>query len=366
MKHKIKLAIIFGVEFVAIVVILLLIFFAGKKTHKVVFDLNGGTLLGGDLEQEIVRGSNATPPSVAKDGCYLHSWQGSYKQVTRDVVVRAVWEYETTVGIEYATSEDSNYCEIVRCYPDLRGDVYIGAYYNGKKVLGIRDGAFAGCTGIENVYMLDGIISFGDGVFEGCTNLKSIDLPSTLAVMGDRVFEGCASLERITLPAALETVPTEAFAGCTSLSEVVFNETLGSIGDYAFVSCTSLLSADIPASVRSIGGQAFHGCTALNELTLREGLLEIAGYAFYNCPAITEVILPVSIARIGTSAFGAATKHQITVKTPFARGETPDGWLYGWVSSGVKVEYGYLPPLDIGDGTGAADSELGEQGEVAQ
>ena len=39
MKQKIKLGIILGVEFVAIAVILLLIFFAGKKSYTVTFDL---------------------------------------------------------------------------------------------------------------------------------------------------------------------------------------------------------------------------------------------------------------------------------------------------------------------------------------
>ena len=51
MKHKIKLGVILGVEFVAITLILLLIFFAGKKSYTVTFDLNGGTLISGELEQ---------------------------------------------------------------------------------------------------------------------------------------------------------------------------------------------------------------------------------------------------------------------------------------------------------------------------
>lgn len=357
MKHKIKLAIVFGVEFIAIVVILLLIFFAGKKTHKVVFDLNGGTLLGGELIQEVVRGSSATPPAVAKDGCYLHSWQGSYKQVTKDVVVRAVWEYETTVGIEYVTSEDSNYCEILSCYPDLRGDVYIGAYHNGKKVLGIRDGAFAGCEGIENVYMLDGIISIGDGVFEGCTNLKSIALPSTLAVMGEGVFAGCTSLEAVELPTALEAIPDMAFAGCTSLSEISFGENIGAIGDSAFVSCSSLRSVSIPELVKGIGGQAFSGCISLAEIDFSEGLESIGGYAFYNCPAITEVVLPLSLKQIGTLAFGAVGEHDISVKVQLAESEIPAEWLAGWADAAVEVEYGYRPEPPVEDDAASGDGQ---------
>ena len=42
-SQKIKLFIILGVEFIAVAVILLLIFFSGKQSYTVQFDLNGGT-----------------------------------------------------------------------------------------------------------------------------------------------------------------------------------------------------------------------------------------------------------------------------------------------------------------------------------
>ena len=119
MKQKIKLAIFFGIEFIAVAVILILVFFAGKKSYTVTFDLNGGTLLSGDLVQEVIQGGSATPPVVAKDGCFLHSWSTYYTKVTKDITVRAIWEYETTAGIDYSSSEDSNYCEIVGAFGDL-------------------------------------------------------------------------------------------------------------------------------------------------------------------------------------------------------------------------------------------------------
>ena len=78
MKQKLKLIIILAVEFVAVAVILLMIFFAGKKSYTVTFDLNGGTLLSGDLEQRVTQGQSATPPTVTKDGCYLLKWSRSY------------------------------------------------------------------------------------------------------------------------------------------------------------------------------------------------------------------------------------------------------------------------------------------------
>ena len=68
MNHKLKLIIVFSVEFIAIAVMLLFIFFAGKKVYTVTFDLNGGTLLSGDLVQKVTQGHTATAPKVTKDG----------------------------------------------------------------------------------------------------------------------------------------------------------------------------------------------------------------------------------------------------------------------------------------------------------
>jgi hypothetical protein len=51
---KLKIIIVFGVLFLLIAVLLMLIFLDGKKTYTVRFDLDGGTLLGGSLEQRVM------------------------------------------------------------------------------------------------------------------------------------------------------------------------------------------------------------------------------------------------------------------------------------------------------------------------
>ncbi len=308
MKHKIKLAIVFGVEFVAIAVILVLIFFAGKKSYTVTFDLNGGTLLSGDLVQEVIQGGNATPPSAAKDGCYLHSWSASYRQITKDVTIRAVWEYESTVGINYYSEPDSNYCEIIGCFEGLRGDVYIGAYHDGKKVLGIKDGAFAGCTGIKNIYMLDGIVTIGDDVFSGCTSLERIVLPVTLAEIGDG-----------------------AFAGCTALTEFI-----------------------APEALEEIGEGAFTGCTAIEKVELNEGLITIGSCAFSGCISLAEVFIPASVKNIGSDAF---VDTELEVYLEIAEADRPDGWVPGWNSGKHTLTWEYTPKPEEGEGDDTPENE---------
>ena len=318
LKQKIKLSIILAVEFVAIVVILLLIFFAGKKTYTVTFDLNGGTLISGDVVQEVAQGKSATPPTVAKEGCYLHSWSASYRQITADVVIEAVWEWEISVGFDYTASEDSNYCEISGCFKDLSGDVYVGVYHDNKRVLGIREGAFANCELIEKIHMLDGILSIGANTFEGCTSLTAIELPGTLIKLGEEAFKDCTSLEKIVLPDGLKKISRGTFAGCTSLTEIV-----------------------IPESVTVIEEGAFEGCVALEKVTLSEGLEKIPAAAFADCEKLAEIVIPKSVIEIGTGAF---TGDVIVIRTPISEEEIPEGWAEGWCDENARIEWDYVDP----------------------
>ena len=259
-KQKLKLIVVLGVEFLAITVMLLLIFFAGKRVYTVTFDLNGGTLLSGDLVQKVTQGQNANAPEVTKDGCYFLKWSGSYHKVTKDTTVKAIWEYETSPGIEYTTSGegyDTNYCEISGSFEGLSGDIYIGAYHDGKKVLGIKDGAFENCTGITSIHLLDGILTIGDNAFKGCTNLVSIEMPSTVYSMGDSVFEGCESLESIVLPKDLKVMGDNVFKDCTSLKDVTINDKLEKMGSGVFSNCISLKHIILPETLTTIGSNAF-------------------------------------------------------------------------------------------------------------
>ena len=198
---KLKILIVFSILFLAIVILLALIFFEGKKTYTVRFELDGGTLLGGSLEQRITQGQDAVPPKVVKDGAFLHGWSTSYKRITKDVVIEAVWEYETTPGIIYTDSEHQNFTEILGSYPNLRGEIYLGAYHDEKKVLGIRDQAFANQTEITKFYLLDGLLAIGAEAFWGCTSLTEVFLPDTLTTIEANVFAGCENLViKTTLP----------------------------------------------------------------------------------------------------------------------------------------------------------------------
>ena len=353
-SSKIKLFIILGVEFIAVVVMLLLIFLSGKQTYTVQFDLNGGTLLSGDLVQTVRQGNDATPPKTTKDGCYFLKWSTSYSKVTKDLVIEAVWEYETSPGIEYNIPTNANYCTISGGFEGLQGEVYIGAYNGSLKVLGIEEGAFKNCTGITKIHLLDGIVTIGAGAFEGCTALTSIELPETVALLGENAFKDCISLTEVTLPKDLKGVSANTFKNCSALEKVVFPEpleviktdevkdmdseqdekktgnksasdattegeveyvyTLTSIGANAFEDCTALTSLEIPDGVTTIGAGAFKNCTALTEVTLPKELTGISVNLFYGCTALEAIVFPEGVTSIGTGAFrGCAALTEVEI-----------------------------------------------------
>ena len=292
-KHpgKLKIIIVFGILFLLISVLLTLIFLDGKKTYTVRFELDGGTLLGGSLEQRVMQGQDAIPPSVVKDGAFLRGWSASYRRVTRDLVIEAVWEYETTAGIIYADSENQNFTEIVGAFPHLRGEVYLGAYHDEKKVLGIRDKVFANQTEITKVYLLDGLYSIGSEAFANCTKLTEIEIPETVIYLGVGAFRGCDALNTLTLNEGLLTISAGAFESCTSLTEVVLPEGLTTLSVGAFAGCTSLTEVFLPESLITIEEGVFKGCENLViKTTLPQEQWPAGWVENWNCGATVEII----------------------------------------------------------------------------
>ena len=332
-RHKI--IIVFSVLFVIVSILLLLIFFAGKKTYTVKFDLNGGTLVSGSLVQTVTQGQNANPPIVVKDGAYLYGWSASTDHVTKNMTVKAIWEYKTSDGIIYATGSSQNFAEILGSFEYIKGDVYLGAYYGEKKILGIRSEAFANRTGITGMYLLNGILSIGDSAFLGCTGIPSIDIPQTVTHLGANAFEGCTALETLSLHDGLWIIGDGAFLGCTALTKVKIPTTVTYIGDGAFAGCTSLVSAELSGIATYVGESAFADCSSLETLIINEGVSEIGAYAFQNCTSLREVVIPASVEKIHKNAFDGC--EDLIIYASVSKEDMPEGWEKGWLGDAGVV-----------------------------
>lgn len=289
-KGKWKIVIAFAILFVVAATLLVLVFYAGKKSYTVTFDLDGGTLISGSLEQHVIRGQDATPPTAVKEGAYLRSWSASTKQVTKNMVVRAIWEYETTPGIIYSSEQNQNYAEILGSFEYLKGEVYLGAYYGDKKILGICDGAFEGRAGITKIYLLDGLVYIGENAFAGCTGLTEIEIPETVTHIEAGAFKGCSSLEKIVLHDSIVKIDEGAFEGCSSLKEIKLPADITDIGDNMFNGCSALESFEISSKITHIGQNAFKGCTSLTNISLSTAVKIIEKDAFADCDNLKIVV----------------------------------------------------------------------------
>ncbi|MBE6620751.1 MAG: leucine-rich repeat domain-containing protein [Ruminococcaceae bacterium] len=80
----------------------------------------------------------------------------------------------------------------------LSGSVSISATYKDQyPVISVWMGAFAGCTGITDVTIAEGITRIYAQAFIGCTGMTDIYLPSTLTSIGMEAFAACKNLTNI-------------------------------------------------------------------------------------------------------------------------------------------------------------------------
>ena len=165
-----------------------------------------------------------------------------------------------------------------------------------------ENGAFARCSKLVSVELLDSIVKVGMSAFWDCTALASLSLGSNVEIIDDGAFRGCTSLTDVLFPMSLTRIGASAFEECTALVSVTFPSGLKEIGEYAFSNC-GLESINIPDSVVSMGQNVFADCTSLRTVSLGEGLTRIPAAAFVCCTSLTQISIPNNIEAIEDYAF---------------------------------------------------------------
>lgn len=113
------------------------------------------------------------------------------------------------------------------------------------KLKSIGSEAFAGCTNLANISLIEGINYMGERAFAGCTSLTSVQVPSTLRVIPQGAFEYCSALTDLHLLLGLSTIRDNAFAHCSSLQTVALPRSLTLVEPLAFMSTSSLTSVTV-------------------------------------------------------------------------------------------------------------------------
>jgi len=193
-----------------------------------------------------------------------------------------------------------------------------------EKLTSFGNGAFFGCSGIENFEISGGSTAFAtaDGVMynKDMTKLVSIPAGRTKALdisgvkeIGSYAFAYCDKLEGITMPAALEKVNSYAFA-CMDIPEtikVTLSEGMTEIPEGLFEYSTGLGNVVLPSTIKTIGKKAFYHAE-FTGINLPEGVETIGESAFEGAKCAGKVVLPSTVSKMGKQAFMNAEFASIT------------------------------------------------------
>ena len=129
----------------------------------------------------------------------------------------------------------------------------------------LNDYAFCGASCLEDV-RLQGVQQIGCGVFNGCTGLKAVSLDevSTLTIEDDNeggLFAD-SDLETVYLGCDLDYT-ISPFVGQAGITDLKIGEGVSTIGDNAFDGCEGITEVTLPASVNSVGKSAFRECFSI-------------------------------------------------------------------------------------------------------
>ena len=318
MKKKLSLLIFITVDILIVLAVILITFRTTKDYYTVQFELNGGVLLSGELKQTIKFGQDAVPPVVSKDGEIFLEWSDDYTKVTEDKIIYALWDHESTFGLEFEVHWNGNYSLVSGAFDNITGDVYVSAYYQQRRVLGVKDGAFQNCNRITSVTLPDGMYSIGHNAFNGCSSLTSIELPDALVNIGDNAFAGCTNLTSLVIPNAVTSIGKNTFNGCSSLTTITLGSNIEEINGETFNNMMGLTEIKValdnpyftsidgnlyskdgkvlikyatgkkeevfnmPSSVEKIAAYAFDNVTNLKKINISNNLYEIENKGISN------------------------------------------------------------------------------------
>ncbi|MBQ8942865.1 MAG: leucine-rich repeat protein, partial [Clostridia bacterium] len=172
------------------------------------------------------------------------------------------------------------YCAFDRCYSLSNLSISEG-------VLSIGDFAFQYCESLTTAVIPNSVTNIGIGSFSCCVSLINIDFGS-IKTISVKAFAGCTGLKNLVIPEGVTSIESTAFSNCSGLITVTIPDSVTNIGGDAFGHCSKLTSIIIPDSVTNIGYSAFYGCNNIKKIYLSRNVVNIGQLAF-SFTALTDV-----------------------------------------------------------------------------
>jgi hypothetical protein len=113
--------------------------------------------------------------------------------------------------------------------------------------------------------------------------------------LGVGAFAGCSALTNVNILNGLKIIPRDAFTFCTSLTNIAIPDSVTTIELNAFGVCDALISIFLPSSVTNLATSAFNFCPNLSEVYFGGNAPSLVGVdVFYASPDVTVYYLPGS------------------------------------------------------------------------
>lgn len=207
--------------------------------------------------------------------------------------------------------------------------VRLPAETDGRRIVGVADGAFYNCSNLESVTLPEGLKYIGKHAFSGCENLRKVDIPDTVETIGANALSACVALRELHLPEKLREIPEGLCYTCAQLETVNLPDNVTKIGDEAFYCCYQLQNTPMPEHLTELGNYAFAFCTSFTELDLPKGVRKLSGGTFCGCEGITEFTVPQQLEDMGSLAFMGCTQlSAYAVEEGNLKYTVQDGVLY--------------------------------------
>lgn len=274
----------------------------------------------------------------------------------RDYTIYAMPDCGATNGLSIENG-------VVNGYSGAYNEVIIPSFYKGYAVDRLVGSSFNNCVEIVSVEIPDSVKSIEQGAFSGCSSLENITIPFVGAqagvtsrdtcqypfgyIFGTVSYDGGVATTQYYYGYDTSRTTSTIYYIPSSLKSVIF--TGEDILYGAFYNCSGLTSITFGNSVRSIGDDAFSGCSGLTsvcitdiakwcairfksftsnplyyahelylngelvkDLTIPNGVTSIGNYAFYNYSDLTGIVLPDSVTWVGSIAFSGCNLIKIT------------------------------------------------------